>query len=81
VKRGSYWLIRPAMVNKNVSHVITHKPNSGLDLVVRKPKIQKVKEKKKKIIIKVENIDPNKIWIYLSTPQRMILYERTVENV
>jgi hypothetical protein len=37
--------------------------------VVRKPKIQKVKEKKKKIIIKVE------------TPQRMILYARTVENV
>jgi hypothetical protein len=37
------------------------KPNSGLDLVVRKPKIQKVKEKKKKIIIKVENISPNKI--------------------
>jgi hypothetical protein len=29
--------------------------------VVRKPKIQKVKEKKKKIIIKVENIGPNKI--------------------
>ena len=23
VKRGSYWLIRPTMVNKNVSHVIT----------------------------------------------------------
>ena len=23
VKMGSYWLIRPAMVNKNVSHVIT----------------------------------------------------------
>ena len=23
VKRASYWLIRPAMVNKNVSHVIT----------------------------------------------------------
>ena len=40
---------------------LIHKPNSGLDLVVRKPKIQKVKEKKKKIIIKVENIDPNKI--------------------
>jgi hypothetical protein len=38
--------------------------------VVRKPKIQKVKEKKKKIIIKVENV-----------PQRMILYARTVENV
>jgi hypothetical protein len=35
---------------------LIHKPNSGLDLVVRKPKIQKVKEKKKKIIIKVENI-------------------------
>jgi hypothetical protein len=34
---------------------LIHKPNSGLDLVVRKPKIQKVKEKKKKIIIKVEN--------------------------
>jgi hypothetical protein len=33
----------------------------GLDLVVRKPKIQKVKEKKKKIIIKVENVGPNKI--------------------
>jgi hypothetical protein len=30
-------------------------------MVVRKPKIQKVKEKKKKIIIKVENIGPNKI--------------------
>jgi hypothetical protein len=29
--------------------------------VARKPKIQKVKEKKKKIIIKVENIGPNKI--------------------
>jgi hypothetical protein len=29
--------------------------------VVRKPKIQKVKEKKKKIIIKVENISQNKI--------------------
>jgi hypothetical protein len=29
--------------------------------MVRKPKIQKVKEKKKKIIIKVENIGPNKI--------------------
>ena len=40
---------------------LIHKPNSGLDLVVRKPKIQKVKEKKKKIIIKVENIGPNKI--------------------
>ena len=40
---------------------IIHKPNSGLDLVVRKPKIQKAKEKKKKIIIKVENIGPNKI--------------------
>jgi hypothetical protein len=40
---------------------LIHKPNSGLDLVVRKPKIQKVKEKKKKIIIKVENISPNKI--------------------
>jgi hypothetical protein len=42
--------------NKNI-----RKPNSGLALVVRKPKIQKVKEKKKKIIIKVENIGPNKI--------------------
>ena len=40
---------------------LIHKPNSGLDLVVRKPKIQKVKENKKKIIIKVENIGPNKI--------------------
>jgi hypothetical protein len=36
------------------------KPNSGLDLVVRKPKIQKVKEKKK-TKIKVENIGLNKI--------------------
>jgi hypothetical protein len=25
VKRGSYWLIRPTMVNKNVSHVIGKK--------------------------------------------------------
>ena len=41
---------------------LIHISNSGLDLVVRKPKIQKVKEKKKKkIIIKVENIGPNKI--------------------
>ena len=23
VKRGSYWLIRPAMMNKNISYVIT----------------------------------------------------------
>jgi hypothetical protein len=37
-------------------NILIHKPNSGLDLVARKPKIQKVKEKKKKIIIKVENI-------------------------
>jgi hypothetical protein len=44
---------------------LMHKPNSGLDLVVRKPKIQKVKEKKKKIIIKVENIGPNKKWCVL----------------
>ena len=40
---------------------LIHISNSGLDLVVRKPKIQKVKEKKKKIMIKVENISPNKI--------------------
>ena len=40
---------------------LIHKSNSGLDLVVRKPKIQKVKEKKKKKKIKVENISPNKI--------------------
>ena len=40
---------------------LIHKPNSGLELVVRQPKIQKVKEKKKTIIIKVENIGPNKI--------------------
>jgi hypothetical protein len=38
-----------------------NKPNSGLDLVVRKPKIQKVKEKKKKKKIKVENISPTKM--------------------
>jgi hypothetical protein len=38
---------------------LIHKPNSGLDLVVRKPKIQKVKEKKKKIIIKVEKPGEN----------------------
>jgi hypothetical protein len=31
------------------------------NLEKRKQKIQKVKEKKKKIIIKVENIGPNKI--------------------
>ena len=40
---------------------LIHKPNSGLDLVVRKPKIQKVKEKKKEIMIKVDKIGPNKI--------------------
>ena len=40
---------------------LIHKPNSGLDLVVKKQEIQKVKEKNKKIIIKVENISPNKI--------------------
>jgi hypothetical protein len=58
-----------------------HKPNSGLDLLVRKPKIQKVKEKKKKLIINVENIGPNKIVVYVLIFFLFLVLNATFNNI